>query len=172
MAIGKASNTLSNGLVNNFVEYRLDTVMHVTQKVDDDERDTFTLEDVTTLLQELSEDFLKNRKVEKGSKKKKSPEEKREPTQYNLFIRNAIKQIREKFPKMNRNVLMVACASIWSQIKTMKEVDFATMDVRKYMPKDMDNLEVKSKKDVPAPVKGKVAPVVAPVVKKAKAGKA
>jgi hypothetical protein len=131
---------------NLVVDYRVNTINLLTEAFEKEGKPSFSKTEVLELLTSFAGSTDSEKKSEKkGGKKKKSPEEKREPTQYNLFIRNAIRQLREKFPEINRNILMAECAKIWAQIKEMENVDFATMDVSKYMPKNVSEFDDKSK---------------------------
>lgn len=53
----------------------------------------------------------------KGSKKKKATTEKKEPSAYNLFIRDAIQKIRAEDPNVDKKQLMSLAAARWKEHK-------------------------------------------------------
>lgn len=75
-------------------------------KIDKTKND-YTLDELKKL---LSEAF-------KGSKKKKTSTEKKEPSKYNIFIKEEIQKIRQENPEVDNKQLMSLAASRWKDHK-------------------------------------------------------
>ena len=55
----------------------------------------------------------KKSKKEKNSDEEVEPKKKREPTLYNLFVKEQMSLIKEEFPDLSRQVLMKKVGEIW-----------------------------------------------------------
>jgi len=73
----------------------------------DTSRDNYTLDELKKLLAEAF----------KSAKKKKNTGEKKEPSQYNLFIKEAIQKIRQEDPNVDKKQLMSLAAAKWKDHK-------------------------------------------------------
>lgn len=60
----------------------------------------------------------KKSKKEKDSDEEAEPKKKREPTKYNLFVKEQMSIVKEEFPDLNRQDLMKKVGELW---KTKKE---------------------------------------------------
>lgn len=72
-------------------------------------------EEQSAKLKEVLSSCLVLEKPDAGVRKVKT---KREPTKYNLFMRDAIKRLREENPDMVKTELMKRGAQLWQQQKT------------------------------------------------------
>ena len=74
---------------------------------------------LTQVYHEITSD--KKVKIEKKSKKEKSndeePKKKREPTAYNLFVKEQMPLIKEEFPELSRQDLMRKVGEAWKATK-------------------------------------------------------
>ena len=77
----------------------------------DTSRDNYTLDELKKLLTEAF----------KGSKKKKTAGEKKEPSPYNLFIKDEIQKIKQENPDVDRKQLMSLAAARWKDHKASLE---------------------------------------------------
>ena len=65
-----------------------------------------------------SEDKLKKKsKKNKDSDEETEPKKKREPTKYNLFVKEQMPLIKEEFPDLNRQDLMRKVGEMWKNTK-------------------------------------------------------
>ena len=97
---------------------------------------------------------------------------KREPTNYNVFVKSMIKQLKAEYPDADKNILMKDCGTIWSHLKNDKSFDKDSREqIEKVQLKDLTELpSLQSSKNVskdfvPAP------PPSTPVAKKVKSTK-
>ena len=60
----------------------------------------------------------KKSKKEKNSDEEAEPKKKREPTKYNLFVKEQMSIVKEEFPDLNRQDLMRKIGELW---KTQKD---------------------------------------------------
>ncbi len=73
----------------------------------DNSKDDYTLDELKKLLTEAF----------KSSKKKKTSTEKKEPSKYNIFIKEEIQRIRQENPNVDNKQLMTLAASRWKEHK-------------------------------------------------------
>jgi len=59
----------------------------------------------------------KKSKKEKNSDEEVEPKKKREPTAYNLFVKEQMSIVKEEFPDLNRQDLMKKVGEIWKAQK-------------------------------------------------------
>jgi hypothetical protein len=86
----------------------------------DKSRTDYTLDELKKLLSEAY----------KGSKSgKKKSGEKKEPSKYNIFIKDEIARIREANPDVDNKQLMSLAASKWKEHKAMNEASAETESV-------------------------------------------
>lgn len=81
-------------------------------KIDNNKND-YTLDELKKLLTEAY----------KSSKKKKATSEKKEPSKYNIFIKEEIQRIREENPNVDNKQLMSLAASKWKEHKEKNKDD-------------------------------------------------
>ena len=77
---------------------------------------------LTQVYHEITSDMkVKTEKKSKKSKKEKSddeePKKKREPTAYNLFVKEQMPLIKEEFPELSRQDLMRKVGEAWKASK-------------------------------------------------------
>jgi len=75
---------------------------------------------ITSNKQKKTDDKSKKKKSkkEKNSDEEVEPKKKREPTPYNIFVKEQMSIVKEEFPDLNRQDLMKKVGEIW---KTKKE---------------------------------------------------
>ena len=59
----------------------------------------------------------KNSKKNKDSDEETEPKKKREPTKYNIFVKEQMPLIKEEFPDLNRQDLMRKIGEMWKNTK-------------------------------------------------------
>ena len=59
----------------------------------------------------------KKSKKEKNSDDEVEPKKKREPTAYNLFVKEQMSIVKEEFPELNRQDLMKKVSELWNAKK-------------------------------------------------------
>ena len=62
----------------------------------------------------------KKKKAKKGSNEDAEPKKKREPTAYNLFVKEKMPIIKEEFPELSRQDLMKKVGELWKAQKEEK----------------------------------------------------
>ena len=73
----------------------------------------------TSKKQKTHETYVKNTKKSKSSDDEScEPKNKREPTHYNLFVKNNMSIVKEEFPELSRQDLMRKVGELW---RTSKE---------------------------------------------------
>lgn len=110
------------GVFDNNKEVSFDELMKTVDEIDD------------KINSELKE-------IEDKTTKQKSPI-KRTPTNYNVFVKSMIQQLKKKYPDADKNILMKDCGTIWSHLKN--DVNFAKDDRDK-----VENLQLKDIKGLP-----------------------
>ncbi len=73
----------------------------------DSSKDDYTLDELKKLLTEAF----------KAGKKKKTSTEKKEPSKYNIFIKEEIQRIRQENPSVDNKQLMSMAAARWKEHK-------------------------------------------------------
>jgi len=63
----------------------------------------------------------KKSKKEKDSDEEAEPKKKREPTAYNLFVKEQMSIVKEEFPDLNRQDLMRKVGEMWKAKKEQKK---------------------------------------------------
>ena len=81
-------------------------------KIDNNKND-YTLDELKKLLTEAY----------KSCKKKKTSTEKKEPSKYNIFIKEEIQRIREENPNVDNKQLMSLAAAKWKDHKEKNKED-------------------------------------------------
>ena len=63
----------------------------------------------------------KKSKKEKDSDEEAEPKKKREPTAYNLFVKEQMSIVKEEFPDLNRQDLMKKVSELWKAKKEQEK---------------------------------------------------
>ena len=102
----------------------------------------------------LTEVFKEIREGEKGEKRKKVKKEvveekkKREPTAYNLFVKETMSVVKEENPEMSRQDLMREVGRMWKERKEeMVEEKDEIVEEEKVVEKKKEKKEKKGKKE-------------------------
>ena len=92
-----------------------------TSKVDLEKE--YTSSELRKMLTEVFKEIREGEKGEKKAKKREEGEEKkkREPTAYNLFVKETMSVVREENPKMSRQDLMREVGRMWKEKKGEEE---------------------------------------------------
>ena len=92
-----------------------------TTKVDLEKE--YTSSELRKMLTEVFKEIREGEKGEKKAKKREEGEEKkkREPTAYNLFVKETMSVVREENPKMSRQDLMREVGRMWKEKKEEKK---------------------------------------------------
>ncbi|MDB4613974.1 HMG-box domain-containing protein [bacterium] len=78
---------------------------------------------LTEVFKEIREGLKGEKKTRKKAKKEEGGEEKkkREPTKYNLYVRETMPVVKEKNPEMSRQDLMREVGRMWKETKEADE---------------------------------------------------
>ena len=97
-------------------------VSQFTTNVDTDKE--YTRAELGKILTQVYHDINTGKKTEKKAKKEKKeksddeePKKKREPTAYNLFVKEQMPLIKEEFPELSRQDLMRKVGEAWKASK-------------------------------------------------------
>jgi len=135
-----------------------------TSKVDMEKE--YTRNELGKMLTEVFKEIREGSKGEKKTRKKAKKEEggeekkKREPTAYNLYVRDTMSVVKEENPKMSRQDLMREVGRMWKE--------------KKGEVKDVENVEEQEEEvqeEVQEEVREEVQKEVQEEVKKGKKGK-
>jgi hypothetical protein len=73
--------------------------------------------DMTTQKKESKTDEPKKKRAKKSKDSDEEPKKKREPTAYNLFVKEHMPLVKEEFPELSRQDLMKKVGEIWREKK-------------------------------------------------------
>ena len=114
----------------------------------------YTRSELGKMLTEVFKEIREGSKCEKKTRKKAKKEDggeekkKREPTAYNLFVKETMSVAREENPEMSRQDLMREVGRMWKEKKgDVKEEDVKEEDVKVEEVKKVGKKEKKGKKE-------------------------
>ena len=123
-----------------------------TSKIDLEKE--YTRSELGKMLTEVFKEIREGSKCEKKTRKKAKKEDggeekkKREPTAYNLFVKETMSVAREENPEMSRQDLMREVGRMWKEKKgDVKEEDVKEEDVKVEEVKKVGKKEKKGKKE-------------------------
>jgi len=77
----------------------------------------YTRSELGKILTEVYHQITSGKKKGEPKKKKKKKKKKREPTAYNLFVKEKMPIIKEEFPELSRQDLMKKVGELWKAQK-------------------------------------------------------
>jgi len=113
---------------------------------------------LTEVFKEIREDVKGEKKTKKKAKKEEGGEEKkkREPTLYNLYVRETMPIVKEENPEMSRQDLMREVGRMWKEKKgDVKEEEVKEEEVKEEEVKEEEVKEEEVKKVGKKEKKGK-----------------
>jgi hypothetical protein len=101
-----------------------DTAVQTMQEVADEMRNQFEIDedDFTKFIEDYKAKLMQKLKYQskagaKPSKKESTPKEKRAPSEYNLFVKNALIRMKKENPETPAKELMAKAAAEWKASK-------------------------------------------------------
>jgi|TARA_B110000261_G_scaffold127753_1_gene142957 hypothetical protein len=139
------STTASTKFIKSFQKFTEDYNKEILEKISD-----VTMPDESRKL--IEELLVKMSYKPEHSSAKNLPKKKREPTAYNLFMKDMIKELREKHPDIDKTDLMKRGAEEWQKKKALLAASATT---------DTDTGSKETAPVAPAPVKATPPPTKA-----------